>query len=103
MYTISSAGILYAILVGPECDGIQRWKFAVENDKFSYEVRPVVDGYGTVYVCGENKIYAVNDNGALKWTFPLKGVDPQTLVIGYGGIIYVCAGDGKLHAIGEKK
>lgn len=67
---------------------------------------PVIDAKETVIVgCSDGKLYAINPNGSLKWTFSTGGAVRSSPAIDKDGTIYVGSSDGKLYAIskGESK
>lgn len=88
------AGLLYA--VNP--DGSLRWEY---NTGSYMEGPPAIGADGTVYVPSQGYLYALDQNGGLKWrvlghsAYPL-GSAPA---IAKNGNIYVNTNDGVLHAI----
>jgi outer membrane protein assembly factor BamB len=84
-----------------------KWKFETEAIKDS----PVVDVDGTIYVCGNEFLYAVNPDGTLKWVFETrpgtKGWIRSTPAIAEDGTIYIGDRNGYLYAVdqyrGEKR
>lgn len=61
----------------------------------------VIDSAGTLYVCSNDGLFAINPDGSLKWE--LRGIRARTSpVLDFDGTVYVCSTDGKLYAIGGR-
>jgi len=113
VYVGSLDGKLYAI----NPDGSLKWSYSTgEGYGKGISSSPAIGSDGTIYF-GSNdyrpynyffgRIYAVNSNGSLKWSFEVgEGILPYSggvgsPAIGENGIIYIGACDGKLYAFGE--
>jgi eukaryotic-like serine/threonine-protein kinase len=65
------------------------------------ESSPAIGADGTVYVgSDDNKLYAINPDGSLKWTYITGDYVRSSPAIGANGTVYVGSYDGKLYAIG---
>jgi outer membrane protein assembly factor BamB len=62
---------------------------------------PAIGNDGTIYVgSSDDNLYAINQNGSLKWFFPTIGeIDQSSPVIANDGTIYIGSRDGNLYAI----
>lgn len=61
---------------------------------------PVIGADGTIYVgCQDHKLYAVNSNGTVRWTYPTNDRILASPAIGPDGTIYVGSDDGRIYAI----
>ncbi|AKB29105.1 cell surface protein [Methanosarcina siciliae T4/M] len=64
---------------------------------------PVIGSDGTIYVgnSGDKKVYALNSNGTLRWTYSVGGTDgiSSTPAIGSDGTIYIGSGNYGLYAL----
>lgn len=86
--------------------GTLKWAFQTDDQIKS---SPAIGTNGTIYMNpGNDKLYALNSEGALQWIFQTEfyNWEGSTPVIGNDGTIYLCSGDGKLYAInpdGTKK
>ena len=62
---------------------------------------PAIGGDGNIYVgSNDDKLYSINADGSLKWSFTTGGDVESSPAIGADGTIYVGSHDGKLYAIG---
>lgn len=65
------------------------------------ESSPAIDGDGTVYIgSSDGKLYAINADGALKWSFQTKDAIESSPAIGPDGTVYIGSNDNHLYAIG---
>lgn len=65
------------------------------------ESSPAIDVEGTVYIgSSDGKLYAINADGTLKWSFQTKGAIESSPAIGSDGTIYIGSNDNHLYAIG---
>ena len=84
--------------VGPQDDTIL-WTYDIWTGG-EVNSSPAIDGNGTIYVGSEDyKLYTLNPNGALKWTYPTTGGICSSPAIGHDGTIYVGSRDHNLYAI----
>ena len=61
---------------------------------------PAIGADGTVYVGScDNKLYAINPDGSLKWAYTTGDDGDSSPAIGADGTVYVGSYDGKLYAI----
>ncbi len=61
---------------------------------------PAIGSDGTIYVGSEDhKLYAINPDGSLKWSYATDDVVDSSPAMGSDGTLYVGSGDGKLYAI----
>jgi len=84
IYISSWDDYLYALYP----NGIMKWKV---NTKYGTSSNPSIGPDGTIYV-GHTDIYAIDQNGMVKWVFPLGGVaycDFSAPAISADGTIYV--------------
>jgi outer membrane protein assembly factor BamB len=82
----------------------QKWSLDLESTSggfgFHRHYSPVIGSDGTIYVGSTNgKLYAVNPDGSIKWTYQTEGSINYSPSIGTGGIIYVVSGSTNLYAI----
>ena len=64
-----------------------KWVFKAET---GLSIAPVIGSDGTVYIgSGDNKLYALNPDGTLKWSFPTESA-VYTAAIAPDGTIYFC-------------
>lgn len=78
--------------------GKLKWKFKLGGRTDS---SPAIGADGTIYIgCNDKKIYAINPNGTLKWTFDTN-YEPDELspAIGSDGTIYFANNDYDFYAI----
>lgn len=95
--TIYVAGGSSVYAVDPQ--GEILWVYEAEDAGFNYS-SPAVGSDGTVYVGGgDSRLYAIDSNGSLRWTFGTGGNIQSSPSIGRDGTIYVGANDGELYAI----
>lgn len=79
-------------------DGATRWRLKYQTGEGSVS-SPSVGADGTIYVVAINKnngsysgaIYAINNNGKLKWTYPVKGYGVE-LALASNGTLYAVTG-----------
>jgi outer membrane protein assembly factor BamB len=74
------------------------WKLKTERIKDS----PVIDKNGTIYVGGDEKFYAINPDGTVKWVFELTEVVQwfcSSPAIAEDGTLYIGDDDGFFYAI----
>ena len=82
---------------GPHDDAIL-WVYDGMFDEVNSS--PAIDKSGTIYVGSEDyKLYALNADGTLKWTYATGGGIKSSPAIGYDGTIYVGSRDHNLYAI----
>ena len=96
-FTVETRDPVTGIITGDElwhisAEGNFIWKYDINQDNLTIEVglsAPTIGSDGTVYVGGD-KLYAVNPDGSLKWTFT--GLWPEAIrnapAIGSDGTIY---------------
>lgn len=72
---------------GP-ADNTLQWKYPVIGDIRS--ASPVIGPDGTIYICNSGVVFAINENGSLKWRSDLHigGSGGSTLAISSDGTIY---------------
>jgi outer membrane protein assembly factor BamB len=76
-------------------DGKVKWRFSdAGSGRVSWQ--PAIGGVGTIFLAGDG-LWAVNPNGALKWSYKHHAGSP---VIGADGTVYTICGDDKLCAFG---
>ncbi|WP_348093826.1 PQQ-binding-like beta-propeller repeat protein [Collimonas sp.] len=82
-------GKLYAV----KADGREKWEYPAGGSTIGgVSSSAAVAADGTVYMGGyDQKLYALNANGTLKWTFQSTGVVSSTPAIGADGSVYVAA------------
>jgi outer membrane protein assembly factor BamB len=102
IYVGSDNGHLYAR--NCNSNGTIKWKFPPDATVIgAVKSSPAIDFDGTIYFGTDSgKLYAVNPDGTLKWTFPASGSVGDirsSPTIGLNGIIYVGSDDGKVYAI----
>ena len=75
------------------------WEF--DNPSGKVKSSPAIDpGNGTIYVgSNDNKLYAINPNGGLKWAFTTGGDVISSPAIASDGTIYVGSNDNQVYAI----
>jgi len=111
IYVGSHDSKLYAI----NPDGTEKWHFQAGDPVYNEEWNvwkgiissPAIGADGTIYITSlSNKLYAINPDGAEKWSFPIKvSVDTwSSPTIGTDGVVYVSSarsdpGGGKIYAI----
>ena len=79
-------------------DGTQKWAGGFTTGDFILS-SPAVASDGTIYVGSQdNRLYAINANGALKWQAVTGDWVDSSPAIGADGTVYVGSWDGKLHA-----
>jgi len=62
---------------------------------------PAIGADGTIYSgCDNGKVYALNPDGSLKWSYQTEGKVSSSPAIGADGIIYIGSWDGKVYAFG---
>jgi outer membrane protein assembly factor BamB len=83
---------------GEPTTGVERWQFTVGGSiVFS---SPSVDENGAVYVGAyDGNLYAFEEDGTPKWTFPTGDAIDASPTIGPDGTIYVGSFDGNMYAI----
>ena len=82
--------------VGPATNAVL-FSFEVNRDVKS---SPAVATDGTVYFgSDDNRVYAVNPDGTLKWSRATNGDVQSSPAIGVGGIVYVGSDDDRLYAL----
>lgn len=95
---------LYAV----DSDGTLKWVYLTKGDIISSPAISTADviyvgttfstdRYGFIYF--DNKLYAINSNGTLKWSYTAAGEIWSSPTIGSGGTVYFVANDGKLYAL----
>ena len=84
----SSASFLYA-LSDKGTYGAMKWPYMIYGEEL-YGA-PAISSNGTIYVVSSSKLYAVNPNGTLQWSYNTGGVDntATSAVIGADGTVYV--------------
>jgi outer membrane protein assembly factor BamB len=83
-------------LVGPGTNA-RRFTFSAG---FDIKSSPAVATDGTVYFgSDDNKVYAVNPDGSLKWSRATGGDVQSSPAVGVGGVIWVGSDDDKLYAL----
>ena len=82
-------------------DGSRKWEYTVGLPGYYYIVASATIGAdGTIYVgCTDGKLYALNNNGTLKWTYTTGSAIRSSPSIGSDGTIYIGSIDGKLYAL----
>ena len=59
-----------------------------------------MDPDGTIYFgCDDTKVYALNPDGTLKWTFSTGGSVKSAITIGQNGSILFISDDAKIYSI----
>jgi FOG: WD40-like repeat len=83
----SSASFLYA-LSDKGTYGTMKWDYPIYGEEL-YGA-PAISSNGTIYVVSSSKIYAVNSNGTLQWSYNTGGVSntAASAVIGADGTVY---------------
>jgi outer membrane protein assembly factor BamB len=77
--------------------GKLKWSFTTVGEVRS---SPAIDYDGTIYITsGNNKLYAINQNGSEKWSFITGGAIWSSPALGSDGEIYIGSWDNKLYAI----
>ena len=83
---------------GPRSNGALKWAFSAGGPLKSSS--PVIAADGTMYVgSDDNKLYAINPDGTLRWTFATGGVIDSSPAIGSDGTVYVGSDDNHLYAV----
>jgi PKD repeat protein/methionine-rich copper-binding protein CopC len=82
-------------------DGSRKWEYTVGLPSYNYIVASAAIGAdGTIYVgCTDGKLYTLNNNGTLKWTYTTGSAIRSSPSIGSDGTIYIGSSDGKLYAL----
>jgi len=82
-------------------NGKQKWQCRV-NDIYNPSISsPAIGTNGTIYVGSfDHKLYAISEEGNIKWSFKTGGGISSSPAIDTDGTIYVGAYDNKLYAIG---
>ncbi|MDD7886269.1 PQQ-binding-like beta-propeller repeat protein [Flavivirga sp. 57AJ16] len=99
MTVTDDAGLVYVTETDLYVWGV-KWTFAI-----GAEVRPQAPALaddGTIYICArsDNKFYAINPDGTLKWEYTeFTDYSYASASIGTDGTIYVASRDDNLHAI----
>ena len=102
--TIDASDNLYATSQGPngvysfDFEGNERWFFDTGEDS-SHGSSPAVSDDGTVYVGAGDSLFAINQNGTLKWKFLTMGLVYSSPVIDTDGTVYFGSEDCNLYAI----
>ena len=65
--------------------GTVKWTFAEEGTQFS---TPALGSDGTLYVPGNNKLYAVTSEGKKKWAFEASDKITTSAIVDANGVIY---------------
>lgn len=79
-------------------DGTIRWTFTIEDSGRNQATSAPVVADGTVYVCSEASVYALNEaDGSERWRFDAPGQYVRMPVIG-DGTVYV-GGENAIHAV----
>ncbi|MBL7183088.1 MAG: PQQ-like beta-propeller repeat protein [Anaerolineae bacterium] len=80
---------------GPSIPGL-KWSYAMGGGVGS----PSIGSDGTIYAgSGDGKLYAINPNGTLRWSFATGGRISSCPAIASDGTIYTGSWDSKLYAI----
>jgi len=90
-------------------NGTLKWKFCAsspwwwgccQNYKGFVLTSPAIGTDGTIYIGNNNhRLYAINPDGTLKWSYKTKGAIRSSPAVGPDGTIYVGSYDKKLYAI----
>ncbi len=97
---LSSWSDARTIRVRPK-DTLRIWRYQIkEGAPTSNYSSPAIGPDGTIYVGSQdNYLYAVNDDGTLKWRFQTGGVVRSSPAIGADGTVYVGSYDNRLYAL----
>jgi len=94
IYAPSAYGTLYAL---ERTAGSLKWTYETGN----VITAPAIDKYGTIYFGSSDKnIYAINNDGTLKWTYKAGEEIIGAPCIGDNGILYIGGATGNVYAIG---
>lgn len=72
--------------------GTVEWVFTTENMGKTYG-SPVIGENGTIYVSTSHQLYAVNQDGTLKWEFTRGTMTLSNVMVGSGDIVYFSCGN----------
>lgn len=78
--------------------GALKWTYIVGYS--DNRVSPAIDAEGTVFVGGEDSLYALASDGSLQWKVNFEGSKFCTAVLGANGTLYTATYDGYLYSLG---
>jgi outer membrane protein assembly factor BamB len=98
---IGSDGTIYAgadTFYAFNPNGVQKWSY---NTGSSMQGPAALAGDGTIYFPSNNRLYALNADGSLKWRFSVQGTYGfgSAPAIGADGSVYINTNDGVLYSI----
>lgn len=85
-------------------DNALKWSYAIGcgGGTLGEAPSPAVGADGTIYMgSDDNRLYALNPDGTLKWFYETGRVIRSSPAVGANGTIYVTSEDGKLYALDE--
>jgi len=82
-------------------DSTLKWSFEIgEDGDFEVTGSPAVTSDGTIYFgCEDGNLYAIDQNGNEKWTYPTGAAIHSSPAIGSDGTIYFGSNDNNLYAV----
>lgn len=88
-------------------NGENKWTCLINEGANILYSSPAIDKNGIIYIGGmDNKLYAINPDGSVKWSFKTQQPILSTPAIASDGTIYIGSEDGNLYAVypnGTKK
>jgi outer membrane protein assembly factor BamB len=97
VYVGNLAGVFYCLNA---TNGAVIWQYPSSGMIGAIRSKAAVDFDGTIYFgCDDNKVYALNSDGTLKWTFSTGGSVKSAIEIGKNGSILFISDDQKLYSI----
>jgi len=103
-YFVSTSGKIYAL----DINGRLKWSYQIEGTVSS---SPAISIDGTIYVGSSHveyveseiessgKVYSLDPNGSLKWSYQTGGAVNSSPAIATDGTIYIGSDDGKIYAL----
>jgi outer membrane protein assembly factor BamB/expansin (peptidoglycan-binding protein) len=81
-------------------DSSLKWAYLASGSGNWIDSSPALSGDGTVYFgCNDGKVYALNADGTLKWSYGTGGGVNSSPAIGNNGTVYIGSSDGNLYAL----
>jgi uncharacterized delta-60 repeat protein len=110
--SISSSGNIY-VCIGDKADpavngqlvalnssGSVLWRYPSVTPSVPAYSTPTIGSDGTIYFgANDNKVYAINSNGTLKWSFTTGNIVGSSPALSCDGVLYVGGFDKKLYAL----
>ncbi|MEX0331978.1 MAG: PQQ-binding-like beta-propeller repeat protein [Puniceicoccaceae bacterium] len=101
LYFGTDDGELFAVNTAA---GSLRWSYRISDLLTEREIpsAPSVGVDGTIYFgCQNNRVYAIDPSGTLKWNFPTTGAIRSSPIAKSDGTVYFASQDGYLYAVDD--